>query len=612
MAEETPLDKFKQALTGASRALAREAEVEVAWSADSPTASGKHFRVPLPARDLPKEQVSEARGFADSFALKLRHHNEGLHSKHAPPEPVARACYDAIEQARYEALGANNYGGIRANLESAVEMRTASDPISRAQSANDVPIQTALSLMVREKLTGEPIPERAQAGVDMVRDFIEEKVGDDFESLALSLDDQEAFQSLSLDMLQHLDLTHPTDAPDEGDNDQGEDEEGQDEQEQEGDDESQGEGEPQGSEAAGEMAEGEAEGEGETEQSSEQEMSEGEPGDEGEEGMMPVRPNRPQGEIPMDLDYHAYTERFDEEIAASELCDAEELDRLRAYLDSQLTGLQGVVTRLANRLQRRLMAQQNRSWDFDQEDGIVDASRLPRVIVSPGTALAYKTEKDVEFKDTIVTLLIDNSGSMRGRPISIAAISADILARTLERSGVKTEILGFTTRAWKGGQSREAWLADGKPGNPGRLNDLRHIIYKKADEPWRRARRNLGLMMREGLLKENIDGEALMWAHNRLIGRREDRRILMVISDGAPVDDSTLSVNSAGYLEAHLRKVIEWIENVSPVQLVAIGIGHDVTRYYRRAVTIMDVEQLGGTIIEQLAELFEDEKRGRR
>ncbi|WP_427968814.1 cobaltochelatase subunit CobT [Altererythrobacter sp.] len=608
MAEETPLDKFKHALTGASRAIAREAEVEVAWSADAPSQSGKNFRVPLPSRNLPPEQVSEARGFADSFALRLRHHSEALHSRHAPPEPIARACYDAIEQARYEALGSNNFSGIRENLDAAVEMRTASDPIARAQNESEVPLQTALSLIVREKLTGQPIPERAQVGVEMVREFIEQRASADFDALALSIDDQAAFQSLSLDMLQHLDLTQPTDVPDEGENEQGDEEDGQDEQQGE-DEQDQNQGDPQSSEMAGEMSEGDSDGDSETEMSSDEEMAEGEAGEEGEEGMMPVRPNRPTGEIPDGLDYKVYTTRFDEEVPADELCDAEELDRLRAYLDSQLTGLQGIVTRLANRLQRRLMAQQNRSWDFDQEDGIVDASRLPRVIISPGTALAYKTERDIEFRDTIVTLLIDNSGSMRGRPISIAAISADILARTLERCGVKTEILGFTTRAWKGGQSREAWLADGKPPEPGRLNDLRHIIYKQADEPWRRARRNLGLMMREGLLKENIDGEALMWAHNRLIGRREDRRIMMVISDGAPVDDSTLSVNSAGYLESHLRKVIEWIEKASPVQLVAIGIGHDVTRYYRRAVTIMDVEQLGGTIIEQLAELFEDERR---
>lgn len=612
MAEESPLDKFKQALTGAARAISRDPEVEVAWSADVPGAAGNRFRVPLPARDLPSEQVTEARGFADSFALKLRHHDAGLHAVSAPPEPVARACYDAIEQVRYEALGATRFGGIKSNLDAATELRTATDQIVRAQNSSEVPLQTALSLMLREELTGEPVPEKAQAGLDMVREHIEATVGKDFAALADNLDDQETFQKLALDMLRDLDLTRPMDAPDEADNDDGDEEEGADE-EQDGDEQNEGDADPQSAEAAGEMAEGEGEGEADSEFAPDDDMQDGEPGEEGDASNAPVRPNRPQTDIPDGLDYKAFTEKFDEEIDAPELCDAEELDRLRAYLDSQLTGLQGVVTRLANRLQRRLMAQQNRSWDFDQEEGVLDAARLSRVVVSPGTALSYKVERDVEFKDTVVTLLIDNSGSMRGRPISIAAISADILARTLERCGVKTEILGFTTRAWKGGQSREAWLADGKPQNPGRLNDLRHIIYKQADEPWRRARRNLGLMMREGLLKENIDGEALLWAHSRLMYRPEERRILMVISDGAPVDDSTLSVNSAGYLEAHLRGVIEWIEKVSPVQLVAIGIGHDVTRYYRRAVTIMDVEQLGGTIMEQLAELFEDEKgKGRR
>ncbi len=609
MAEESPLDTFKQALTGAARAIAKDAEVEVAWSADVPGASGNRFRVPLPARDLPADQVTEARGFADSFALKLRHHDAGLHAVGAPPEPVARACYDAIEQVRYEALGSNRFDGIKANLDAATELRTASDGIVRAQNSSEVPLQTALSLMLREQLTGEAIPAKAEAGVDLVRDFVEEKVGKDFSALGDIVSDQEAFQKLALDMLRELDLTRPTENPDQTENDDSEEDEGEDD-DQAGDEQQEGDADPQSTEAAGEMAEGDGEGEADSELSADDEMQDGEPGEEGDASNAPVRPNRPQTDIPDGLDYKAFTERFDEEIEAPELCDAEELERLRAYLDSQLTGLQGVVTRLANRLQRRLMAQQNRSWDFDQEEGVLDAARLSRVIVSPGTALTYKVERDIDFKDTIVTLLIDNSGSMRGRPISIAAISADILARTLERCGVKTEILGFTTRAWKGGQSREAWLADGKPQGPGRLNDLRHIIYKQADEPWRRARRNLGLMMREGLLKENIDGEALLWAHSRLIHRPEERRILMVISDGAPVDDSTLSVNSAGYLEAHLRGVIDWIEKVSPVQLVAIGIGHDVTRYYRRAVTIMDVEQLGGTIMEQLAELFEDEKGG--
>jgi cobaltochelatase CobT len=582
MSDESPLDRFKSVLTGTARALAHEAEVEVAWTADAPSQTGNNFRLPMPGRSLPRGQAMEARGFADSFALKLRHHNAALHTRHAPSEPAARACYDAVEAVRYEALGSKNYAGIRGNLDAALMVRMGADPITRAANADEVPVQAALSLLLREALTGQTVPEAARAGVEMLRTWIEEKAAADFEALALTIDDQKAFQSLTLDMLHHLELTRvdPKDQQPDDSNDEGGDEDT--EEDQDGGDSGE---DQQPSEMAAEPTEGE----------------------DGEEGMLPVRPNRPWTDTPASFDYKVHTEAFDEVIAAQDLCDAEELLRLRAYLDAQLKGLQGVVTKLANRLQRKLMAQQNRSWDFDQEEGILDAARLARVVVSPGLSLSYKIERDIEFKDTIVTLLIDNSGSMRGRPISIAAISADVMARTLERCGVKTEILGFTTRAWKGGQSREAWLAGGKPSHPGRLNDLRHIVYKRADEPYRHARKNLGLMMREGLLKENIDGEALLWAHTRLLARHEDRRILMVISDGAPVDDSTLSVNSAGYLEAHLRRVIDWIERQSPVQLVAIGIGHDVTRYYRRAVTIMDVEQLAGTMIEQLAGLFEDD-----
>ena len=604
MSDESPSDRFKSVLAGASRAIAHEKEIEVNWTADAPSASGGTFRLPMPGRSLPRGAAMQARGYADSFALKVRHHNDKLHMRKAPSEPSARACYDAVEAVRYEALGANAYPGMRENLNASLMARMASDPIMRAETPDQVPVQSALALMLREKLTGQPIPEAAQAGVDMVRSWIEEKAGGDFDALAQSIQDQNAFQTLSLDMLQHLELTRPEDIeqpPDEPDDQDGDEET---DEEQDGDDAGQ---EQQPSEMSAEPSQGEDEGESESEGEASDEMEDGQEGDEGEEGMMPVRPNRPWTDIPDGFDYKVFTEAFDEVTAAAELCDDEELTRLRAYLDAQLKGLQGVVTRLANRLQRRLMAQQSRSWDFDQEEGLLDAARLARVVVSPGQSLSYKVERDVEFKDTVVTLLLDNSGSMRGRPISIAAISADVLARTLERCGVKVEILGFTTRNWKGGLSRDAWLTAGKPANPGRLNDLRHIIYKQADEPWRRARKNLGLMMREGLLKENIDGEALLWAHQRLLARPEDRRILMVISDGAPVDDSTLSVNSAGYLEAHLRKVIEWIEAKSPVQLVAIGIGHDVTRYYRRAVTIMDAEQLGGTMIEQLAGLFEEE-----
>ena len=602
MSDESPLDRFKSVLTGASRAVAHDAEVEVNWTADNPAAVGRTFRVPMPGRSLPPAQAAQARGYADSFALKLRHHDDGLHNRHAPAEPVARACYDAIEAVRYEAIGSRDYAGMRGNLDAALTARIGSDPITRAARVDDVPMQAALSLILREKLTGQPVPEAAREGVDLVRGWIEQRAGEDFAALAHSLDDQKAFQARALDLLQHLELTRAeqSELPPENEEQDGGDEDT--EQPDEG--EASGE-EQQPAEMAAEPAEGgdEADGDAEGEMLDDEDDAEG--SDDAEEGMLPVRPNRPWTDLPDSFDYKVFTEQFDEVIAAQDLCDEEELTRLRAYLDAQLKGLQGIVTKLANRLQRRLMAQQNRSWDFDQEEGLLDAARLARVVISPGHSLSYKIERDVEFKDTIVTLLIDNSGSMRGRPISIAAISADVMARTLERCGVKTEILGFTTRAWKGGQSREAWLAGGKPAHPGRLNDLRHIVYKKADEPYRRGRKNLGLMMREGLLKENIDGEALLWAHERLLARQEDRRILMVISDGAPVDDSTLSVNSAGYLETHLRKVIDWIERQSPVQLVAIGIGHDVTRYYKRAVTIMDVEQLGGTMIEQLAGLFE-------
>ena len=604
MSSESPLELFKQVLTGTARALAHEPEVELAFTADAPSQAGKNFKVPMPGRLLPPDQVAEARGFADSFALKLKHHNPARHAALRPSEVIAGAAFDAVENARVEALGSRDMAGIAANLGYALELKMRTDPIARAQAPDEVPISTALSLIVRERLTGAPVPAGAAAGVDMLRGWIEENAGSDLDALALALDDQSAFAALTQSMLEHLNLTEgdvdPSDADDGGDD-------AEDAQDQDGDSEDDGEGEAGQAEARAEPQQGEAE---ETEadyDGEDMDDQDGADGEMGDDGMQPVTPQRRNWDHLPQSDYKIWSTKFDETITATELADEEELNRLRAYLDQQLSNLQSVVTKLANRLQRRLMAQQNRSWDFDQEEGMLDAARLARVVVSPGSSLSYKIERETDFRDTVVTLLIDNSGSMRGRPISIAAISADILARTLERCGVKTEILGFTTRAWKGGQAREDWLAAGRQPMPGRLNDLRHIIYKKADEPWRHAKRNLGLMMREGLLKENIDGEALLWAHNRLIARAEDRRILMVISDGAPVDDSTLSVNHGGYLEQHLRKVIEMIETRSPVQLVAIGIGHDVTRYYKRAVTIMDVEQLGGTMIELLAGLFDEE-----
>jgi len=608
MAEQTPLEAFRLVLGGAARAMAQEPELELGFSADAPSMLGKAIKVPMPARGLPAEQVAEARGFADGYALKLRHHNVAQHSRAAPADAVARAVFDAVEQARVEAVGSRGMEGVRDNLNSALEMRLRSDPLTRARTREEVPLSTALSLIARERLTGQPAPAIAERGLAMVRDWIEEKAGGDLDSLALAIDDQAAFARLATRLLEDLELIEgeiePTDAPEEGESGEGEDQD-QGESDEEGDNEDGGTSDSEMEVRA--ESDGDTSEDGESRMTDEESLSDSDAdfGDDGEEGMMPVRPNRPLSDLPPQFDYRCYTDQFDEIVSAAELCDEEELTRLRAYLDQQLVHLQGAVTKLANRLQRRLMAQQNRSWDFDQEEGILDAARLARVIVDPSHSLSYKVERDTDFRDTVVTLLIDNSGSMRGRPISIAAISADIMARTLERCGVKTEILGFTTRAWKGGQSRENWLAGGRPAHPGRLNDLRHIVYKRADEPWRHARKSLGLMMREGLLKENIDGEALLWAHSRLIARTEERKVLMVISDGAPVDDSTLSVNSGTYLERHLRQVIAWIENRSPIELVAIGIGHDVTRYYQRAVTIMDAEQLGGTMVEQLAGLFD-------
>ncbi|MDV3257067.1 MAG: cobaltochelatase subunit CobT [Sphingomonas sp.] len=606
MPTPTSLDRFRNVLAGAARAIAEDPEADVVFASDSSGQSpGKIARVVSPGPSLEPRLVAEARGAADALALRLRHHDPRLHASRAPPvDSDARAVFDALEQARIEALGTRAMEGVRANLNDLVEARVRMDAITRARNAEEVPLATAVGLLARQRLTGESPPSAARPGLDLVASWIEEKAAAELDALALTIDDQAAFATLSRRLLQDLELDtgepaeqEPEEAGDEG---EGEEEGADEADEAETDNADAGgememrseeakpeEGEQEGSESDSEFDEGEA--------SSDQEAT-----DEARAGA--TRRNRIDEPI---SDYRPFTTRFDEVIGADQLCDEEELGRLRSYLDQQMSSLGGVVTRLANRLQRRLMAQQARSWAFDQEEGLLDAARLARVIVSPGHSLSYKIEKDTEFKDTVVSLLIDNSGSMRGRPISIAATCADVLARTLERCGVSTEILGFTTRGWKGGQSRELWLSEGRPPHPGRLNDLRHILYKRADEPYRHARRSLGLMMREGLLKENIDGEALLWAHGRLLARPEERRILLVISDGAPVDDSTASANGGTYLERHLREVIRWIEGRSSVELAAIGIGHDVTRYYSRAVTIMDAEQLGGALIEQLAALFD-------
>jgi cobaltochelatase CobT len=605
MTVPTPLDRFRNVLAGAARAIAHDAEAEVVFASDASGQSpGKVARIVSPGPSLEPRLVAEARGAADALALRLRHHDPKLHAMRAPvSDSDARAVFDALETARVEALGAKAMDGVRANLGDLAEARVRLDAITRARTAEEVPLATAVGLLARERLTGEAPPKAARAGLDLIAPWIEEKAAAELDALALTIDDQAAFATLSRRLLEDLEL--PIDESDQQPEEGGDEDQGEDEGPDEADD-----AETEGGDQGGEMemrSEETEQDEGADESAdSEADVDEGE-ATSGQEGADHARANAQRRnwlDQPI-TDYKPFSTRFDEIVTAGELCDEEELTRLRAYLDQQMTSLGGVVTRLANRLQRRLMAQQARSWDFDQEEGMLDAARLARVIVTPGHSLSYKIERETEFKDTVVSLLIDNSGSMRGRPISIAATCADVLARTLERCGVATEILGFTTRGWKGGQSRELWLSEGRPPNPGRLNDLRHIVYKRADEPYRHSRRSLGLMMREGLLKENIDGEALVWAHARLLARPEERRILLVISDGAPVDDSTASANGGTYLEKHLRQVIGWIEGRSNIELAAIGIGHDVTRYYSRAITIMDAEQLGGALIEQLAALFE-------
>ena len=602
MKPENPSEPFKRAVGTAVRALSGEPELEVTFSAEPPALRGLKARLPLPSRNLPPNEVAVVRGAGDAYALRRAHHEDKVHDQFKPQSADAASVFEAAEQARVEAIGSIAMKGVADNLAAGLEQRLTQRGLTKARLKADVPIADALGLMVREKLTGTPPPDAMKYAVDLWRPFIEENAGKDLDKLGGALRNQAAFAKLTRTILRDLKLSDEFDA-DEASDDSGEGENAEN-QEQDGEDDSSSE--SQSSEADLQESEGEEGDEDAAEMRAEQtdEMSDAE---EPEDGMKPHRPEQPFSHQD-EWGYKVHTFQFDEQVAASELCDPEELGRLRNFLDQQLQAMQGVVSRLANKLQRLLMAQQNRSWEFDIEEGMLDTSRLPRIIIDPMYPLSFKREKDMTFRDTVVTLLLDNSGSMRGRPIMVAAMCADILARTLERCAVKTEILGFTTRAWKGGQSREKWIADGKPPHPGRLNDLRHIVYKDADEPWRRARKNLVLMMREGLLKENIDGEALMWAHNRIVGRPEQRKILMVISDGAPVDDSTLSVNAGNYLERHLRRVIEEIEEKSDVELTAIGIGHDVTRYYRKAVTIVDAEQLGGAMTEQLIGLFHEEK----
>lgn len=606
------MEPVRRAISGCVRSVAGRTPVEVTFANDRPGMTGSSIRLPELSRKPTAAELAVTRGLGDSMALRIACHDAKVHGQFAPQGADARAVYDAVEQARVESIGALRMAGMAGNLAAMNAEKYARANFSGVQRQQDAPIQEAVAMLVREKLTGQKPPETAGKVLDLWRPYIEQKAGGQLDSLTAAVNDQEAFARVVRNMLSAMNMA-----------DDLSDEENEAEENQPEADEDQPRSQEENQESAEEEAGSDA-APADEQQSAEEQMEDGEmdgaeisdddmTDDDQDDSETPGetrRPASPFDDFNEKVDYKIYTEDFDEVITAEELCDEAELERLRAFLDKQLSHLQGAVGRLANRLQRRLMAKQNRSWDFDLEEGYLDTARLTRMIIDPMQPLSFKMERDTKFRDTVVTLLIDNSGSMRGRPITVAATCADILARTLERCGVKVELLGFTTKAWKGGQSREKWLASSKPAAPGRLNDLRHIIYKSADAPWRRARRNLGLMMREGLLKENIDGEALMWAHERLMRRPEQRRILMMISDGAPVDDSTLSVNPGNYLERHLRAVIEQIETGSPVELLAIGIGHDVTRYYRRAVTIVDADELAGAMTEQLASLF-DESTGK-
>ena len=609
--KETPTELFKRALAQSTRALAgAEEELEVTFGSEGPRLSPGKIVLPHPPRVVSDPEAERIRGQADALALKLAHHDTLKHVRNRPQSADARAVFDAVEEMRVQALGANAMKGVSNNLTASLTDQLERKGSARLTDKSSAPLADAVALMVRERLTGLAPPPNATAMVNAWRAQIESDAGAALDRLGAVAADQTAFAELMKDVLTDLGIGDEVTA-EESDEDDASNTEANEPPPPQPDDSQGDEEQDQEAPADLEMIDGEIDSETDRTISIEtdQDAEDTQDSEQEEPGEKPIRPKTRDNVEDPNAHYKVFTHAHDEQITAEELCDAEELARLRAYLDQQLKPLQSIVGRLANKLQRRLLAQQNRSWSFDLEEGVLDTARLTRVIVDPLSALSFKQENDMPFKDTVVTLLLDNSGSMRGRPIMVAALCADILARTLERCGVKVEILGFTTRAWKGGRSKEDWLAAGRPPQPGRLNDLRHVIYKSADAPWRRARRNLGLMMREGLLKENIDGEALMWAHDRLIGRQEQRRILMVISDGAPVDDSTLSANPGNYLERHLRTVIHWIETRSPVEVIAIGIGHDVTRYYRRAVTITDAEQLGGVMIEKLAELFEEPLR---
>jgi len=587
MENKQAIENFKNAVFSTAKAIARNT-----ITADEQKKIAK-ITIPKIHSINSTDEILEARAIADSEALRIRYNDDSISKKNEPRGKVSKSLYKIAEKIRYEKIGSDEYLGIQKNLNNFYKKRILH---SEVHSQNF--IADAFEAYLRKNMMNLVIDESKKQDFKRWDDLFDKKILNKLKDLHTSINNQQAYTQLVNSIIEELEINDQKSEPENIENENS-DENNPDNQNQQQsmEDENQ-----QLKNQEFEMDNIVPEIEFDPSMSDQEAMLEESDDENLPEG---IRPPLKDGDPKK---YSIFTNQFDKIIDAKDLISEEEIRKLRGNLDMQLSNLQNFISRLANKLQRKLLAKQNRSWNFDLEEGILDASKLPRVIMDPFNSLSYKKEKDIEFKDTVVTLLIDNSGSMRGRPISIAAICADILSRTLERCSVKVEILGFTTLNWKGGKSRELWMKN-KKNNPGRLNDLCHIIYKSADTPWRRAKNNLGLMLKEGILKENIDGEAILWAFHRLKKRKEERKIIMVISDGAPVDDSTLSVNSGNYLEQHLKKVVGWVEDNKDVEINAIGIGHDVSNYYKQAIKIADVQELGDAMVDRLVELFSADRR---
>ena len=593
--EEARKEKFKLAITSTIKVISSKEKIEINFGDRNSNLKNSIFFQLDNLKNL--EDFTKIRAETDSRALKIRYSNKKIYEKNLPTNSTSKFLYNLSEKIRYEQIGSNNLKGIKKNLLNNYELKQKFTKKNQLKSKEDVKVGEAFELYLLKNFLNVKLNKLSKQILNYWNKEFDEKIKNKINFLKKNLYDQEIYSSIFAELIEEMNINENIDENEENDQEEQEKSENNDGQNH------QSESEQENNKLETDQTGLEAEYDFDN-QKIDESLLDTDSDSENEQKVIQKNINNINKSL-----YKVYTEEFDQVAKAEKLESNEEILRLRKNLDQQLTGFQDLITKLANKLQRQLLAKQNRSWEFDLEEGQLDSSKLPRIIMDPFNSLSFKKEKDLEFRDTIVTLLIDNSGSMRGRPITIAAICADILSRTLERCAVKVEILGFTTKNWKGGQSREKWNVTKKIPNPGRLNDLRHIIYKSADAPWRQSKKNIGLMLKEGLLKENIDGEAILWAYNRIKKRKEERKIIMVISDGAPVDDSTLSVNSGDYLEKHLKQTVKFIEDKTDTEILAIGIGHDVSRYYSKAIKITDVQELGDVMFDQLSNLFNKEKK---